>query len=252
MPVRAMLIPPLHRVYAEEGFSLEQKTRTHQMKIKSKATRLRQEYINPVIELPHRKQSICQRFLKLDSLVRNLVVAGGLALVVIAIRNSTMTQAQSVFSALQDSVGIQWDESIGKLSFVNTLLPEGVQEVWSESNKRETNITTPIRGNIVHAWSVNEPFFLIQTDSERVFAVGEGEISAIAHGINDERIIRITHSDSSESIYGNLANTVVDVGDCVSPGDELGTLLAGQPLAYEFRRNGFSVNDVGIETSTSE
>jgi len=194
-----------------------------------------------VIELPERTNGIGKHLLKVDQLVRNLAVVGGLVLVVIAVRNSTIPQAQSVFGAIQESAGMQWDESIGKLSFVNTLLPEEIQEVWSD-NANAKEILMPLNGEVVHAWSANEPYLLIAGDLQTVYAADDGEVMAIAHGLDEELILRVRHEDNTESIYGNMSNVTVTEGDRVTAGEPLGTVRSAQPLAFELRENGRSVD----------
>ena len=65
--------------------------------------------------------------LRADRLIRDLAVVGALFLTVLAVRGASAPQAQSVFSALKASANMQWDESLGQLSFVGGWLPESVQ-----------------------------------------------------------------------------------------------------------------------------
>lgn len=218
---------------------MNQQTHVKSMKVKSRAARLMDEPAQ-LIELPARESSWSARFLQFDKLVRNLAVVGGLVLVIIAVRNSTIPEAQSVFSALQESVGMQWDESVGKLSFVNSLLPEEIQEVWSE--EPSIAVFSPLNGEVVHAWSQNEPYLLISGTVSDVRASADGEVMSIAHGMDEERILRVRHDDASETIYGNLVTCSVEVGDRVYAGDVIGTLLDGFPLAFEVRLDGRSVD----------
>ena len=51
----------------------------------------------------------------------------------VAVKNAELPQSQSVFSALEDSLNTEWDESVGKLSFVDSLLPAEVQQVWRQA-----------------------------------------------------------------------------------------------------------------------
>lgn len=218
---------------------MNQHTHVKNIKVKSRAERLLRQS-SELIELPERKNSWGDRFLQLDRLVRNLAVVGGLVLVVIAVRNSSIPEAQSVFGAIQESAGMQWDESIGKLSFVNSLLPEEIQEVWSET--ADISVFAPLNGEIVHVWSQSEPYLLIAGAVSDVRASADGEVMSIAHGMEEERILRVRHDDDTETIYGNLQSCFVEVGDRVASGDVIGTLLSNHPLAFEVRVDGRSVD----------
>lgn len=222
-------------VDAEEGFLLESKTKVRKIDVKAQKTKI--NIPTPeVIELPEREISFGTRFLQLDRLVRNFAVVGSLVLVMIAIRSSNMEETQSVFSALQTGTGMQWDESIGKLSFVNNLLPEEIQTVWNEN--KEVSVYAPVNGEIVHAWSEGEPYLLIRGKKDEVFASADGEVMSIAHGLGEERIVRVRHADQSETVYGNLQECVLEIGQLVHAGELLGKLIPDHPLAFEVRVNG--------------
>lgn len=218
---------------------MNQQTQVRNVKVKSRAERLLAEEAQ-LTELPVRKKQFGNWFLQFDNLVRNLAVVGGLVLVMMAVRNSSLPQAQSVFGAIQDSAGIQWDESIGKLSFVNSILPEGIREVWNETPIQA--VFAPVSGTVVHAWSREEPYLLLEGDTRDVRASENGEVMSIAHGMEEERIVRLRHTDGTESVYGNLESCSVTVGAQVSAGDIIGKLIVEKPLAFEVRMNGRSVD----------
>jgi len=221
------------------GIFLNQQTQVNSVKVKSRAARLVKETVQ-TMEIPEKKNTFGTYFLQLDRLVRNFAVVGALVLVLIAVRNSSLPEAQSVFGVIQDSAALKWDESIGKLSFVNGFFPEEIREVWNESTA--LTVFAPVRGRIIHAWSREEPYLLMESSSENVRAAADGEVMSVAHGVNEERILRLRHVDGSDSIYGNLESCHVETGDFVAAGDVIGTLINGRPLAFEARSDGRSVD----------
>ncbi|MDD3411690.1 MAG: hypothetical protein PHY12_12875, partial [Eubacteriales bacterium] len=72
-----------------------------------------------------------KRLIRFDRLARNLAVVGALLVTLVALRGAEDGGARSVFAAVQESVNMEWDESLGKLTFVSNLLPESLQAVWS-------------------------------------------------------------------------------------------------------------------------
>lgn len=225
---------------------MDRQTKVKSMKLKSESTLLSGELKTSdaeLIELPPKK-SFGERLLRTDKLIRNLAVVGGLLLTVVAVKNAGAPEAQSVFSALQESAGMEWDESLGKLSFVNGILPEELQAVWNE--KEELAVFAPVNGQTVHAWSVQEPYVEYQTTVLDVRAAADGEVMSIAHGLDEERIVRVRHDDETESIYGNLDTCYVEVGDYVYAGDVFARLLDGKPLAFELRKDGRSIDPEGL------
>ena len=174
-----------------------------------------------------------------DRLMKNLAFSCGLMLVILALRTANQPEGQTVFSALETGMNTKWDESIGKLSFVTSLLPEEIQEVWVETES--TVVFAPVQGEIIHTWSRQEPYIEMLGSGSDVRAVADGEIMSIAHGVEEERIVRIRHKDGTEALYGNLSACFHEVGDMVYTGDAFATLLEGKPLAFEYRKNGRSV-----------
>lgn len=190
------------------------------------------------------KQSVGKRLLQADKLLRNLAVVGAMLLTVVAVKNAETPQSQSVFAAITQSAGMEWDDSLGKLSFVNGLLPDGIEAVWSE--KEPLAVFAPITGETVHAWSTQEPYVEYAGNIADVRAVADGEVMSIAHGLDEERIVRVRHDDETESVYGNLALCYADVGERVYAGDVFARVLDGKPLAFELRKDGRSVNPEGL------
>lgn len=222
---------------------MEHQTRVKSMKLKSEQSLLSERDQPVLTELPP-KQGFGSWLLRTDKLIRNLAVVGGLVLTVVAVKNASVPQAQSVFSAIQASAGMEWDESLGKLSFVGGFLPEGLQAVWSE--KHDITVFAPVKGETVHAWSAQEPYVTFMSEVLDVRAVADGEVMSIAHGLDEERIVRVRHDDETESVYGNLETCYAEVGDRVYAGDVFAKVLSGQPLAFELRKDGRSINPDGL------
>lgn len=183
------------------------------------------------------------RILRADKLLRNLAVTGAMLLTVVAVKNLGTPESQSVFAALQASAGMEWDESIGKLSFVNGLLPESIQAVWSE--EADITVLAPVQGETVHVWSEKEPYVLINGNTADVRAAENGEVMSIAHGLEEERILRVRHDNGTEALYGNLAECYAQEGDRVYAGDVIAKVLEGKALAFELRVDGRSVDPTG-------
>ena len=171
-------------------------------------------------------------------------------LVAVAVKNAELPQSQSVFSALEDSLNTEWDESVGKLSFVDSLLPAEVQQVWRQ--EESVTVFEPVQGNVVHAWSRQEPYLELSCNTTDVRAAADGEIMSIAHGMDEERIVRIRHEGGLETLYGNLASCAHEVGDRVYAGDAFATVLEGAPLAFELRRDGRSIDPTGLMLPLTE
>lgn len=180
--------------------------------------------------------------MQFDQLARNLAVVGVLLVMVVAVRNAGGPEAQSVFGALQTSTAMQWDEGVGKLSFVNALFPESIRAVWNE--EADVAVFSPVNGEVVHTWTRKEPYLMIQSRLRDVRAAEDGEVMSIAHGPDEERIVRIRHANC-ETLYGNLQSVALQEGDKVYAGDVIAQLMEGRNLSFELRVDGRSVDPRG-------
>lgn len=175
-----------------------------------------------------------------EKLARNFAFAGILTLSVVAVRNAELPTGKTVLTAVQEMIGADWDQSLGKISFVSNLLPESMA-VFFETDL-QANLTAPCFGGVVHAWSQEEPYLGYSAANGNVYAVSDGQVMSVAHGLEEERIIRVRHDDGLESMYYNLASVNVREGDSVSAQTCLGTALPGKQALLEIRRAGRAVD----------
>lgn len=222
---------------------MDKQTQVRNVKVRQRASRLESPlfHLTQAEELPPEK-SWFSSLMQFDQLARNLAVVGVLLVMVVAVRNAVGPDAQSVFGALQSSAGMEWDESVGKLSFVNALFPESIQAVWQD--EADVAVFSPANGDIVHAWTRKEPYIMIQSKLRDVRAAEDGEVMSIAHGPDEERIVRIRH-DNCETLYGNLQSVSLQEGDRVYAGDVFAQLMDGRDLSFELRVDGRSVDPRG-------
>lgn len=177
-----------------------------------------------------------------EHLLRNLAVAGSLLLCAVALRSGAMPELSPVTDAVltaatDDSL---LDEQLGRLTFVSSLFPEATL-VFGESS--DDDLALPVSGGtVVHAWSESEPWMAWRAQSRTVTAAAGGEVIGVYHGNGDERLVQVLGSDGLSCLYGNLAQVAVSLGDAVSPGDALGTLMTGADAVFEVRRDGTSID----------
>ena len=187
-----------------------------------------------------------RKWFDMDRLLRNVAIVGALWLVVAAVRNAGDAGVQSVFSSLQTNMAVDWDESLGKLTFVNNLLPESLRTVWSE--EPVATVYAPVTGEIVHAWNAAEPYLELSSVVTDVHAAQNGEVMSISHGLDEELIVRLRHDNGLETLYGNLSECQVEEGAYVYAGDLLGTVLSGKNLCFEVRQDGRAVDPTSMMT----
>lgn len=171
-----------------------------------------------------------------EKLARNTALAGMLILTIVSVRNAQLPSGETVLSAVQDIIDADWDDHLGKISFVSRLLPETVAVFLEPETKME--LTAPCIGVISHAWNSSEPYIGYSSTDQKIYAVCSGQVMSAAQGLGQELILRIRHEDGLESMYYNLASVNVQEGDQVSVQTCLGSALPGMEALIEVRRAG--------------
>ena len=171
-----------------------------------------------------------------EKLARNFAFAGILTLAVVSVRNAELPTGKTLLTAMQEMIDTSWDSGLGKISFVSSLLPESMA-VFFESDLH-TELTAPCFGKVVHAWSEEEPYLGYSAKDGSVYAVSGGQVMSVAHGLDEEKVIRVRHGDGLESMYYNLGDVNVREGDEVTADTCLGTALPGSQALLEVRRTG--------------
>lgn len=178
-----------------------------------------------------------------EHLFRNLTVASAVMLCAVALRQGAIPELSGATDAILTAVtndDLLRDDSLGKLSFVSSLFPEA-QLVFGEMHR--DMLQYPVdTGEVVHVWSEAEPYLAWRTGSTQVTAGTSGEVIGVYHGNGDERLVQILGEQGLACLYGNLEEVCVSIGDKVSAGDMVGTLLSGKEFVLEVRRNGVNVD----------
>ena len=174
-----------------------------------------------------------------EKLARNLALAGMLVLTVTAVRNARLPSGATVLTAVQEMVDTDWDDHLGKISFVSNLIPETVA-VFFES-PLEAEWIAPCFGEVDHPWSQAEPYVGYTAGDRRVFAIASGQVMSLAHGPEEELILRVRQEGGIEALYYNLASVNVSEGDTVSEKTCLGEALPDGAL-IEVRRAGRAID----------
>lgn len=175
-----------------------------------------------------------------ERLARNLALTALLVLAITAVHDARLPSGRTVLTAVQDMVDTPWDDQLGKISFVSNLFPETVS-VFFESSL-EADLVAPCFGKITHAWQKDEPYIGYDASDQQVYAMADGQVMSIAHGLDEERILRVRHADGLESLYYNLSSVFVQEGDAVTSATCLGAALSGQDILVEVRRAGKEID----------
>jgi len=181
-----------------------------------------------------------------ERLLRNLSLSGMLLLAIVALRNHQLPSGQTIMTAINHTVTSDWSEDLGKISFVSSIIPESIAVFFSSPS--DLPLVAPCYGEINHPWSRNEPFIAYQASDSQVFAMASGQVMSLAHGADEERIVRIRHDQGLETIYYHLKNVYVREGDHVTASSVIGECIPALNPMIEVHRDGLSIDPSALLT----
>ena len=91
-----------------------------------------------------------------EYLTRNMAVATLILLTVVGIRTAAMPGGESLLASLQNAVQSEWDENLGRLSYVSRSIGESVQVFSGQTGAVE--LISPTSAQPANAFSAGEPY----------------------------------------------------------------------------------------------
>ena len=170
-----------------------------------------------------------------ERLTRNTVIAVLLLLTVIGIRESG---SGGFLQAIQAAVENEWDQNVGRLTYVNGTISEAAVQVFGFGSA-DAELTAPVFSAAVETFQEDSPY-LVYHDAGNVYAAASGEVSQIAHDDDAHYIVHIIHEKGLDTVYYGLETCLVSEGDPVTAQTLLG--FSKGDLAFEVRRSGTPLN----------
>ncbi|MBR6753686.1 MAG: M23 family metallopeptidase [Clostridia bacterium] len=174
-------------------------------------------------------------------LTRNTAFLMLLLVCLASIHNQQLPDGRTVLTAVQSTVDQEWDESLGRITFVDNMMPQTLSVFFQE--EETYSLSLPCNGTLVHLWETHAPYVSFNTAGS-VLAIADGEVMSLSHDSTDQLSLRIRHENGLESVYYHLASTPLREGDMVSSGEAVGCLQEGHNLVLDVRRNGLSIDPV--------
>jgi len=179
-----------------------------------------------------------------EKLARNMALAGMLLLAVVSVRSERLPSGQTVSAAVHQLLDPDWEEKLGRISFVSSILPESVAVFFE--NAPSVPLSAPCFGDISHAWTSDEPYLAYSLRDQHVFAASDGQVMSLAHGYDDGVVLRLRHEDGYETLYYGLSDVNVQEGEKVTAQTCLGCFSGSESGAFEVRRFGLPVDPSGM------
>lgn len=197
---------------------------------------------------PNRRERAEQPMTKGEKLIRNTAVACALLLTVMALKNVDQPWSRQATEGIRQAMTmrVDWDETLGKLSFVRAIVPDTALVFLNMGEGRD--LIAPTNGEVTHAFDEAQPWIEYHCAAgEAVCAASDGTVTAAGQGAGGEWIVLIEREDGTETVYGYMAQIYVKAGDTVQEGQQIGATAeqADSRLYFELRENGNSVDPTG-------
>ena len=183
-----------------------------------------------------------------EKLIRNTAIAGTALLCVLAMRNIDAPWSEAAVDGIRQAVTmrVDWDETIGRLSFVRALVPETA--LVSLNLDDADMMLRPVEGGVTHGYSQEQPWLEFACPAKaEVLAAADGLVTASAQGMSGDWLVLIEHDDGRETLYGYLAGARVSMGQRVSAGEVIGEAVDAPDarLYFELRENDRAADPTG-------
>ena len=183
-----------------------------------------------------------------ERLLRNTAVACALLLTVMSLKNVDQPWSRKMTEGVRQAMTmrIDWDETLGRLSFVRALVPETALVFLNLGDR--VDLIAPTAGKITHDYSEGQPWLEYACGpAEQVLAAADGVVTAAGQGAGGDWIVLIQSEDGTETVYGYLASVYVRAGQEVKAAQQIGATADEDEsrLYFELRENGEAVNPAG-------
>ena len=176
-----------------------------------------------------------------EKLLRNTAVACALLLTVMSLKNIDRPWSRKMTEGVRQAMTmrIDWDETLGRLSFVKALVPETALVFFNLG--QNADLEAPAEGELIHEYTEQQPWLEFKCAPEQqVVAAMDGIVTAVGQGAGQEWIVLIQNADGAEAVYGYLENVYVKSGQEVKAGQQIGATAqtADSRLYFELREGG--------------
>lgn len=183
-----------------------------------------------------------------ERLLRNTAVACALLLTVMSLKNVDQPWSRKMTEGVRQAMTmrIEWDETLGRLSFVRALVPETALVFFNLGER--SDLTAPAEGEIIHEYTGSQPWIEYACGpAQQVLAAADGVVTAAGQGAGGDWIVLIQSEGGMETVYGYLANVYVRQGQEVKAAQQIGATADEDEsrLYFELRENGEAVNPAG-------
>jgi len=166
---------------------------------------------------PHRvyRQEKAKQPVRAVGLLTKIAICCAVLLAVLVAELLLLPDAENVLETVASGEGTDTGDALGKLHFVST---GSAVSVFSAAQRW----SAPVKAADTPRIEDPPPLCLAAAEGESVSLPAAGEVREIGHDENYGDFVRVSHGDGLESVYYNLTDVRVEVGQPLLARDTLG------------------------------
>ena len=175
-----------------------------------------------------------------DRLTRNFLCAALVIVSVYAIKSADLGSENLLEAAVSSLTETPWEESLGRIQFVNSTFPETLSVFWNGNEDLSLRID-PL-SSVLHAWTESEPYISVSAQNGTAYALCDGTVTSISGDVSNGITVTLDHGAGYETLLYDIAVCHVQEGETVHAGHVIGTLGTNRAMAFELRCNGLPMD----------
>ena len=183
-------------------------------------------------------------FRQCERITRNFLAAALVVVCVYAVRAADIPSAASVAAAAASVTQTPWEEELGRIRFVDHMLPDAVSVFFGDLNRPALKVLN--QSPVLHPYTQNEPYLSLQSTGAEAYALTDGTVCDVKAETDGTVTLTLAHADGFETRYFGLKSTFLSAGDTVGASSPIGTLSANGVMAFALYEDGLPIDPTGL------
>lgn len=181
-----------------------------------------------------------------ERITRNFACTVLIIVAAYAVKESRLPESNIVYTAANSMIEVPWEETLGRIQFVNAVFPEtdNIHQTYYGMPELLSGSTPPV----THAWIKDEPYLSFRTDAAHVLT--GGLVDHIQHQADGTLTVLMIHDNGYASEYHNLSSCDATEGTQLEYQQLLGKTKDGE-MIYVMKYDGIPIDPTSYLSSVA-
>ena len=179
-----------------------------------------------------------------ERITRNFLAAALVVVCVYAVRAADFPSAATVSAAAVSVTKTPWEEDLGRIRFVDSMLPDAAAVFFGDLNRPVLQVLN--QSPVMHPYTQDEPYLSLRSTNAVAYALSEGTVTDLRHEPDGTFTLTLSHPDGFETRYFGLQAASLSIGDAVTRSAPIGTLFQDSCMAFALYEDGLPIDPTGL------